>query len=297
MFRPNLAATVDFNLLRFPVLASQKLDGFRMTIHGGVGMSRTMKPLPNRALQRWVQAHATLLQSLDGEVVVGPPNASDVFQRTTSELRREDGEPDFTYLVFDHINRVAPYAERLKMLDGLDSHRVRKLHHTLLPDLAHLEEYERACLEQGYEGVVLRNPSAFYKQGRSTVREAGMLKLKRYEDAEAVILSVEELMHNDNPEFRSETGYAKHSTQAVGLFPGGTMGALLVKGLNGQFVGKTFSIGTGFTAQQRLRFWNLRATAPGHILTYKFFPMGSLVSPRHPVFKALRPGWDQDPTV
>ena len=183
------------------------------------------------------------------------------------------------------------------MLDGLDSHRVRKLHHTLLPDLAHLEEYERCCLEQGYEGVVLRSPSAFYKQGRSTVREAGMLKLKRYEDAEAVILSVEELMHNNNPEFRSETGYAKHSTQAVGLFPGDTMGALWVKGLNGQFAGETFSIGTGFTAQQRLRFWNLRANAPGHTLTYKYFPIGSLAAPRHTVFKAMRPGWDTELTI
>ena len=41
------ADPADFGILRFPMFASFKLDGIRATIHNGVAMSRSMKPLPN----------------------------------------------------------------------------------------------------------------------------------------------------------------------------------------------------------------------------------------------------------
>jgi DNA ligase OB-like domain/ATP dependent DNA ligase domain len=292
VFKPNLAAKADFNLLRFPLLASPKIDGFRMTVHNGVGMSRSMKPIPNRHLQAWVQRNSYSLEGLDGEVVVGPEAASDVFEKT-SALRQFDGVPEFTYLVFDNYQSSLYYRERYAELNT-NSHRLpiraRVLPHVYLTSIKDVEDFEVCCLDTGFEGIMLRNPLSHYKQGRSTVLEGGLLKVKRYVDAEAVIIGKVELLHNTNPEFQDETGYAKRSKVQSGLVPAGMMGVLVVKGVNGQFKDVEFEIGTGFSLANRKTFWEFDFN--GHILTYKYFPIGSQDRPRHPVFKSLRPSWD-----
>lgn len=51
-FRPMLSATVtEVAALRFPLLASHKLDGIRALVLGGVVVSRNLKPIPNRHVQ------------------------------------------------------------------------------------------------------------------------------------------------------------------------------------------------------------------------------------------------------
>ena len=66
--KPLLAYTVsDLAAVRFPVLASPKLDGVRCVIRDGVAMTRTLKPIPNRHV-RAMLAH---LPDLDGELIAG----------------------------------------------------------------------------------------------------------------------------------------------------------------------------------------------------------------------------------
>ena len=297
VFQPNLAGKVDLKTLRFPVLESSKIEGLRMTVHDGVVLSRSMKPLPNLFLQRWVAENATVLVGVDGEIVVGSPNHPDVFNLTTSAIRRTDGEPDFTFWVFDLHDRpgVGFYTRHQSLLtDGLEGYlRVRVLPQEIISNMGDLDLFEAQQLALGYEGVMVRAMWGEYKQGRSTTKEGGLLKLKRYEDAEAVIVGVAEKMHNDNVAFTSETGHTKRSTHAENLTPAGTMGALTVLGINGQFSGTTFNIGTGFDDVQRKFFWDNRDTVINATVTYKFFPPGSIDAPRHPVFKGLREGWDQ----
>ena len=38
---------------------------------------------------------------LDGEIIVGPATAEDVYRVTNSAVMSRDGEPDFTYWLFD----------------------------------------------------------------------------------------------------------------------------------------------------------------------------------------------------
>jgi hypothetical protein len=76
-------------------------------------------------------------------------------------------------------------------------------------------------------------------------------------------------MHNTNEAQTNELGRTKRSTAMEGLVGKGTMGALLVKDIDTQI---EFSIGTGFTAEQRLAFWNRRATLVGSVAKYKHFP-------------------------
>ena len=104
-FRPMLAGThTDVAKLIFPLLASQKLDGLRATVQGGVLLSRSLKPLPNKYVQ---ELFGKLPEGLDGELVVGNPFAPDAFRKTTSLVMSDDkpldffGDEELVYHVFD----------------------------------------------------------------------------------------------------------------------------------------------------------------------------------------------------
>ena len=291
-FRPMLAGNVDINLLRFPLLASPKLDGIRCLAMDGKPMSRSMKVLPSRHVRAFFTRHAETLEGMDGELIVGEETAPDVYRTTTSHVMAEDKVFDLTFVVFDRWGRIAPYEETLDYLEtqrGYLPSGVRLLPQTRIPDLGALEAYEGWALNEGYEGVMLRDPNGGYKQGRSSTREGILLKLKRYEDAEAVVIGVEEEMHNANEAEKNELGRTKRSTAQAGLVGKGTMGALIVRGLNGPFKDVEFNIGTGFDAADRADAW-----PNGTVVTYKFFNVGTKDKPRHPVYKGRRSAVDME---
>src|ERR1019366_5223919 len=86
-------------------------------------------------------------------------------------------------------------------------------------------------------------------------REGYLLKLKRYDDCEAVVTGMEELMHNDNEAFTNELGRTARSSAKDGKRGAGVLGKLNLKGLNGDYAGVEFDCGTGFDAEQRKDFW------------------------------------------
>jgi len=72
-----LAATVkSVGDLRFPLLASPKLDGIRAIVRNGQVLGRSLKPLPNKLIQRMLGRED--LEGLDGELIVGNPQDSGV---------------------------------------------------------------------------------------------------------------------------------------------------------------------------------------------------------------------------
>lgn len=309
--KPMLAATVkDVNQLRFPLLASAKIDGIRAFTRGGKLLSRTGKPIPNNHIRQTLEA--ILPDGMDGELVVG-----NNYQETNSGVMTVGGKPEFTYWVFDWF-KDRPFnlfCDRTKKLEewfeekfdfiidnnisgvylgDINSPRLIMLPHTKLLNLDQLTRFEQDCLAKGYEGVMLRDPNGLYKQGRSTMREQGLMKLKRFTDGEAVVIGVEELMINDNPQTTSELGYAKRSSHQENKRPGNMLGALVVRDLK---TGVEFNIGTGFTEQDRKRMWKgVKAIAnisPGSeviglICKYKSFHIGVKDKPRHPVFLGFR---------
>lgn len=82
MFRPMLACDADLEKLRFPLLASAKLDGVRAIVRGGVVFSRSNKPIPNQ----FVQDKFKHLEHYDGELIYGDPTAKDCYRRTVSAV-------------------------------------------------------------------------------------------------------------------------------------------------------------------------------------------------------------------
>ncbi|MNG11564.1 DNA ligase [compost metagenome] len=133
---------------------------------------------------------------------------------------------------------------------------------------------------------MVRQADGKYKQGRSTLREGILLKLKRFNSAECIVTGFEELMHNANEAKINETGHTDRSSHKENLVPMNTLGALLVKDIES---GVDFAIGTGYTAAQRKEIWDNRRQWLGKIVTYTHFAVGSgYDKPRFPVFKGCK---------
>jgi DNA ligase 1 len=285
LFKPLLAAPADLAKLSFPLIASPKVDGIRCICHPILGpVSRSLKPIPNRAIK--AELSKPEYRYFDGEIVVGDPANTLTFNRTTA-IMSSTGELDWHYLVFDHIEHsLLPYFERLKRIKiDVVSSRAKILPATQINNEIELNSIEEHFLCLGYEGVMLRSLTGRYKFGRSTQKEGILLKLKRFLDDDAIIIGFEELMQNDNPQERSELGYAKRSAALAGLVPANKLGALIVYHPEWN----KFNLGSGFTDIQRVEFWQKRTSLLGTFATFKYQSHGMLNKPRTPIFLRLRP--------
>lgn len=292
--RPMLAGKFDEKLQRFPALVSPKLDGIRAIVDQGVVYSRSWKPIPNRYVQQLFGRPE--FQGFDGELIVGQPTQKNCMQATTSGVMSYDGQPNVTYWVFDQLPADREhYERRLALLSyrfacpedfELEGYlRVQLVPQHLTHSLEQLYGYEEQYLLLGYEGLIVRDPKAEYKQGRGTTRAGDMLKLKRFTDAEAVILGAVELMHNANEARLDERGYTKRSSSQEGKIPMGLLGALRCSDPK---TGQEFEVGTGFTELDRVKLWQNRECLPGQIIKYKHFSYGQKDKPRQPVFLGFR---------
>ena len=287
--KPLLAYTVEsIETVRFPVFASPKLDGIRCLILDGVAVSRTLKPIPNLHIRHQLAG----LPPLDGELICGDPTDPDCFNRTTSAVMSRDGAPRFTFQVFDHFGAPSDtfpqrlFAAELRVNEArADFRPVEMVRQDFIRDAEELAEYEAAQVAAGYEGVMIRAIESPYKFGRSTSREGILGKVKRFADAEAEIVGIEELHRNGNAAEINALGRTERSTAAAGLVPAGTLGALIVRA---EGFAETFKIGTGYTAAQRDSLWADRASLPGRLVKFKHQPAGAKDAPRFPVFLGFR---------
>ncbi len=289
-FKPMLAAAAeDLSKVIYPVLASPKLDGIRCVIRNVKALSRSLKPIPNKVIRAYLES-CPKLNGLDGELMIdGAP-----FQEVTSCVMSPNDapHPKWYYGVFDRTDHVATdtFEERYEHLSEtvrmLNDSRVRLIQHKRIDNEDQLLDFEDSCLAYGYEGVMLRNPEGAYKCGRSTLREGGLLKLKRFLDDEAVVVDAIEMCHNDNEAFTGELGQTKRSTAKAGKRPAGVLGALVVEH---KTFGR-FEVGTGFTAAQRAELWSLWQRGPlqGQLVKFKYQPVGVKDKPRCPVFLGFR---------
>ena len=287
MFKPMLASPADFKTLTFPKLASPKLDGVRAIVRGGVVYSRSNKLIPNQAVQR----KFSLCEGFDGELIVGSPYAEDVYRRTVSTVMRQcESADDVRFYVFDSVvfpehNYTRRRAHLITFMENRSSLTgVTLLEQQAIANLDQLYLYEDMCLNKGYEGLILRSANTSYKFGRSTTREQKMLKVKRFVDAEAVVVGFQERMHNANEAMTNELGRTARSSHQENQIGRGDLGALLCVTPEGV----EFSIGTGFSDADREHIWDNRGAYQGCLAKYKYFPIGGKDAPRHPVFLGWR---------
>lgn len=288
-FKPMLAVSSDkLKALKFPYYASPKLDGIRCCIFGGVAYSRSLKQIPNKSVQAWANKHSASLEGLDGELIVGSPAAPDVFNVTTSAIMQHEGSPDFKFYVFDLIEPQGfDFSTRLLRMQQRDftfPDRVSFLKQKLVQTQEDLNAYESKCLEYGYEGVMLKAPSGFYKCGRSGTTNPEIIKVKRFVDSEFEIVGFEALYSNQNEAEIDELGHTKRSTKKEGLIAQETLGKILCKTSDGI----VFGVGSGFTQAQREDMWKTKDNLIGKLAKVKYFEVGVKDAPRFPVFIGIR---------
>ena len=285
MIKPMLGIAVDTTKLVFPVYASPKLDGIRVIIKDNQVLSRNGKPIPNVFIQSLLKSY----HGLDGELIVGHPTHPNVFQLTTSGVMSIEGTPNVHLYIFDcwyaEGGIDARYNEVLKIVQNNSIVNIEVVPQIIINSLEELYEFEEDCLAKGYEGVMLRYPNAPYKNGRSTVKEGALLKLKRFSDSEAYILGMEPLLRNHNEPTKNALGYTERSSHIYNKVADDLLGALNVKDIH---TGIEFSIGSGFTEEQRREIWNKQVELIGSIVKYKYFEVGVKDKPRFPVFCGFR---------
>lgn len=285
--KPMLSAKLeDPAKVRYPVLCSPKLDGIRCLIVGRVPVTRTLKHVPNRAIFETLRA--LNLPELDGELIVGDPKHPDCYRATNSGVMSRDGAPDWTFWVFD-VYGPGPFEDRLaharRIVEGAKCKRIRFVHHKIIKSAEELLDYERNHLLAGYEGVMGRSLGGTYKQGRSTMTEGALWKLKRFTDGEAKVVGFDEQMHNANEAKINALGHTERSSHKKNMVPKGTLGALKVVDL---VTGIDFDIGTGFTDEERIEIWINRDLWLGKTVKYKSMTVGVKDRPRHPVYLGQR---------
>lgn len=286
MFKPMLAgkAPADLTTLRYPVLASPKLDGVRCVMRDGVAMSRNLKPIPNQHVQETLRG---LPDGIDGELMVDGD-----FAAVQSAVMSATGRPVFWLFAFDWHANLIGFQDRLSSLaiwsETRGNSALRVVEHVLIEDAEQLAEYEEQTVARGFEGIMVRDPDGPYKFGRSTTREGYLLKIKRTEDEEATVIDVVERMHNANAREQDAFGRTKRSSAKDGMVPAGDLGALVVVTNDSA----EFQIGSGFTAEQRVEFWNTPIIGRTVTFTHQPPPGGRPAgqAPRFPVFK----GWRRD---
>lgn len=172
-FRPMLAINYS-NVKVQPKLrvVSEKLNGVRVVFFGGVAYSRSLTPLPNKAIQALAQAYVGTLKGCDGEVIAGPLYAEDVLHRSTSMCMKKDKVDDFCIYLFDCYHPSDTWIDRYMGISRLSlPEEVKVLEQYSLDvgvDLPRvvLEEFEHGVLSRGGEGVIIRDPHSKYKCNR-----------------------------------------------------------------------------------------------------------------------------------
>lgn len=294
-FRPMLAAKCDVevlpSLLQVAYIASPKIDGVRVVIGPNGPMTRSLKPVGNTYIRTLLTDERLI--GLDGEIVVGEPNAPNVFNKTTGAVRRQSGNPDFTFLVFDdftvhnlpYTSRLASAEAKVKTMQAAGFNFVKMLTHTAASVTGQdLSWWLDHWLADGYEGMCLRQRVGTYKFGRSTLNERGLLKFKPFDDMEGRVFGFEELMRNRNEATENALGLTERSHAQAGLVPGNTLGKLLV--WTDEF--GLVKLGSGFTEYERDHIWSEQATYLNKTVTFKYQKLGTIDKPRIAIFKGFR---------
>lgn len=282
-FRPMLACNApSFEALDYTDLWIQpKIDAVRAIVFGGVVYSKSLTPFPNRHLQATFGRPE--LEGFDGELTVGSILDPLLFNRTTSAVMAEGGEHGWMLYAHDVFVERTPFNVRKDLIYAWAGVNPSWTKQVWTPE--QIEAHYTALIAGGYEGAMLRDGRMHYKFGRSTESEQALLKLKPFEDGEAIVVGFQELEINDNDQIKSNIGLAKRRSYGGLKRRADTLGALLVRDCE---TGVRFSLGSGFTAAERKEIWENMPKYFKRIARYKKQKHGELNAPRIATFTGWR---------
>jgi DNA ligase-1 len=308
--KPLLATNYDEKKLVFPLGAQPKIDGVRgLTTEGH---------LTGRSLKKHKNKYTTAFYSipeyahLDGELAAQDERHSDLCRITSSALSTIKGEPFTFWHVFDCLRKevvAAPYVERHKYLTQLIAYEqsqgrcthARVVPMTICETLGELLRLDEQWLEMGYEGTIIRGLNAPHKEGRSTVLQGQLLRIKRFIEAEALVLAIEEGNANENVAQTNELGRTFRTSHKDNKVPNGHVGNMhcevLVDVVWEDVVvlsaGQIITVSPGnMDHGMRKHYFDNPSELVGHGIKFKFFPKGIKDKPRFPTYVCHRSAED-----
>lgn len=298
--KPLFAEDYDEDKLNFPVFVQPKIDGVRgIYLRPKLGFTgRSLKKHGNKFISNLLSDPKYL--GLDGELILGEdPKAKDLCRKTTSAINSYEGEPYFTWYIFDYITDktiTLPYNQRLLELVNRTTalrtyesdHRVniKVIENRIASNLQELLAFDKEFTDAGYEGTIIRNPYGLHKSGRSTVKEGLLLRIKRFIQEDAVVISITEAMENTNEKKKNELGHSERSSHKENLIPKGMVGNLICRDVK---TGNTITVGPGkMTHELRTYYFQNQNELIGKVISYKNFPHGVKDKPRFPTFEHIR---------
>lgn len=279
-FDLQLAEEVDLTELTFPIFAEPKYDGMRIlffvTPEGKVtACSRGAKTYDHLEFigKQLFETYGSGI--FDGEMLAKNWGETITFVKTKPESQstemKERIKSELYFYLFDRLpysvdmpkSYDVPYDERIKTLysTGTKDPNIQKIIPTLIHNHDELEAFYQLQLEQGFEGVMLKDPKAFYEASRNR----NWQKLKPVQTRDGVIISVLE-------------GTSPNTI--------GKMGRMRVRFEDGV---ETF-VGTGFTFEDREKYWKMKDALIGQWCEIKDqADVTKVAVARFPVFVRMRP--------
>lgn len=304
---PNEVLPFNHPAIKYPQLASTKFDGFRLlNLCGEKLLSPALKPFPNHYLPvhlgRFLDHCQQQRLVTDGEI--WSPKLT--FQELQSIIRSHDKPiPDHVrYYIFDLMTEeqwdneteepfIQRYLNYQQTFVGFPNIHLVEQWHTTTPQEA--ETFFEGMLEQGHEGMILRQHGAMYKHGRGTVNQDFLWKFKEFVTHDAIIVGVEEQMKLKEgvERTRNEIGKLERRYEQDLYEPAGKVGAFIC-----QQHDQTFKVkpGKGQDDAMKTSWWQDYQQHPekwnGRHIEYKFMPHGTLNKPRIGSLVKFRPDLD-----
>ena len=264
-FKCMLAAPFKDKKLKPYVIIEPKYDGLRLLVYINNTdvsfFSRGGKEFYNfdflkqELLKVLGTNHTNLI--LDGELT------SATFNEIVSKAHTKDTQvSDAVFNIFDIPSYDTDQKNRKLKLNELfklyNSESIRIVPYIFISS-KHIQDHYKLFLSEGYEGAIVKDPSASYVNKRDTA----WMKLKEINEMEVKIVSLFE-------------GTGKNI---------GMMGGMNTISLDNKL---TVSIGTGFSDEQRQEFWNCKDKLIGRIIEIKYQNETVRDSVRHPRFIKFR---------
>ena len=298
--KPNLAADFDEKVLlstKGPFVVTPKIDGVRGLHTEGLFTGRSLKKHKNRNVTKifsapeyaWMDGECTIT-----ELGLCHPRLCNL---TSSAMRKEDRITDITWNVFDLLTLEAlkrGYADRIQMVwDHLAKQHSLGLCEKAMPIEFHIVktgeevlEWDAKFLDLGYEGTVYRLASSLHKQGRSSLKQGGLIRIKRFVEEEVMVTGFTEGDKNENEKQTNELGNSFRTSHKDNKVPNGMIGNIL-----GYFIkdGREVTAGAGcMTHEERKYYFDHPEQLVGQIIKVKHFPKGVKDKARFPTFQSFR---------
>lgn len=165
----------------------------------------------------------------------------------------------------------------------------------IVEDAIDAEYIYNLAIDEGHEGIILREIEGIYKFGRATKKSQEMIRFKPSDDSEIIITHLEPMFENNNEAKINELGHTERSSHKENKVQLEMVGALVGYDIN---TGEEVRIGAGkLTHAERSEVWLGRGEYIGRLAKYRFMATGIKTKPRHPRFISWRNVEDLDQTV